>query len=255
MIIAMIKGMTRTIGERCSVPGCNAPHWGRGFCRTHHSRWRRYGSPTAGRLAKGRKLDWLREHAGYQADDCLLWPYANGSQGYGKVIFNGIETSATRAMCELAHGPAPSSMHDAAHSCGQSKCRNPRHLRWATKIENNFDKIAHGTDNRGEKHSMAKLTESDIQFIRASDGVLTNTFLAKMFDVTKGAIGHIRHRRLWGWLAQSNRPAPLSIQSSVTAWEPAPDELERLNKGAPVHLRILGTQHPPVMLMVGEVPE
>lgn len=43
--------------------------------------------------------------------------------------------------------------------------------------------------------------------------------------------------------------------SMVTAWEPTPDELERLNKGAPVHLRILGSQHPPVMLTVGEVPE
>lgn len=38
----------------------------------------------------------------------------------------------------------------------------------------------------------------------------------------------------------------------VTAWEPTPDELERLNKGASVHLCILGTQHPPVILEVGE---
>jgi hypothetical protein len=38
----------------------------------------------------------------------------------------------------------------------------------------------------------------------------------------------------------------------VTAWEPTPDELERLNKGASVHLVIVGTQHPPVMLEVGD---
>jgi hypothetical protein len=43
--------------------------------------------------------------------------------------------------------------------------------------------------------------------------------------------------------------------SMVTAWEPTPDELARLNAGAPVHLRILGAAHPPVMLSVGEVPE
>jgi hypothetical protein len=41
----------------------------------------------------------------------------------------------------------------------------------------------------------------------------------------------------------------------VTAWEPTPDELERLKKGAFVQLCILGTGHPPVMLEVGEVPE
>jgi len=38
----------------------------------------------------------------------------------------------------------------------------------------------------------------------------------------------------------------------LTAWEPTPDELERLNKGACVHLVILGNSHPPVMLEVGD---
>ncbi len=42
--------------------------------------------------------------------------------------------------------------------------------------------------------------------------------------------------------------------SMVTAWEPTPDELERLNKGALVQLRILGVGHPPVMIEVGGVP-
>ncbi|NTG22034.1 hypothetical protein G6L00_16475 [Agrobacterium rhizogenes] len=40
----------------------------------------------------------------------------------------------------------------------------------------------------------------------------------------------------------------------VTAWLPTPDELARLNAGASVHLRILGTVHPPVMVEVGEPP-
>lgn len=40
----------------------------------------------------------------------------------------------------------------------------------------------------------------------------------------------------------------------VTAWSPTPDELARLNAGASVHLRILGSSHPPVMLDVGDPP-
>lgn len=40
----------------------------------------------------------------------------------------------------------------------------------------------------------------------------------------------------------------------VTAWEPTPDELDRLNKGAFIQLCVVGTGHPPVMLEVGEVP-
>ncbi|WP_280987445.1 hypothetical protein [Georhizobium profundi] len=40
----------------------------------------------------------------------------------------------------------------------------------------------------------------------------------------------------------------------VTAWQPTPDELERLNAGASVHLRVLGVAHPPVMVEVGPAP-
>lgn len=43
--------------------------------------------------------------------------------------------------------------------------------------------------------------------------------------------------------------------SMVTAWMPTPDELERLNAGSPVYLRILGTAHPPVMIEVGAPPD
>jgi hypothetical protein len=41
----------------------------------------------------------------------------------------------------------------------------------------------------------------------------------------------------------------------VTAWFPSPRELAALNAGAPVHVRILGTGHPPIMVEVGESPE
>lgn len=40
----------------------------------------------------------------------------------------------------------------------------------------------------------------------------------------------------------------------VTAWMPTPDELAAINAGAPIHLRIVGTAHPPCMMTVGEVP-
>lgn len=43
--------------------------------------------------------------------------------------------------------------------------------------------------------------------------------------------------------------------SMVTAWHPTPKELEALNAGAPVHVRILGSVPPPMMVEVGEVPK
>lgn len=37
----------------------------------------------------------------------------------------------------------------------------------------------------------------------------------------------------------------------VTAWQPSPEELKRLNEGQPVFLHIFGTVHPVVSLEVG----
>lgn len=47
----------------------------------------------------------------------------------------------------------------------------------------------------------------------------------------------------------------LNTPSIVTAWLPTPKELEVLNAGAAVHVRIIGTNHPPIMVEVGEVPQ
>jgi hypothetical protein len=43
--------------------------------------------------------------------------------------------------------------------------------------------------------------------------------------------------------------------SMVTAWLPTPKELEALNAGAAVHVRLLGTSHPPIMVTVGDPPK
>lgn len=40
----------------------------------------------------------------------------------------------------------------------------------------------------------------------------------------------------------------------VTAWLPTAEEILAIMGGAPIHVRILGTEHPPIMVEVGEVP-
>ena len=41
----------------------------------------------------------------------------------------------------------------------------------------------------------------------------------------------------------------------TTAWEPTPEELERLMRGAAVYVRILGQVHPPIIVEVGTTEE
>jgi hypothetical protein len=105
-------------------------------------------------------------------------------------------------MCELAHGPAPTPEHEAAHSCGKGAagCLTLRHLRWATAPENQADKIAHGTAPRGEHNPSSKLTEDDVRFIRAHHRKLRNLDMAERFGVNKEHISNIVRRKTWAWL-------------------------------------------------------
>jgi hypothetical protein len=41
----------------------------------------------------------------------------------------------------------------------------------------------------------------------------------------------------------------------LSSWQPTPSEADRIAKGAPVYLFVLGTGHPPVMLEVGVCPD
>lgn len=73
--------------------------------------------------------------------------------------------------------------------------------------------------------------------------------------------------RIKGWtreLGKSQGYKGLPIKDGFTAsgsavmtsaWQPSPDELERLASGAPIILSVLGTAHPPVLIHVGKVDE
>ena len=142
---------------------------------------------------------WVLAHASWVGEGCLLWPFSRITGGYGMTRCDGRGIAAHRAMCEAAHGQPPSEKHEVAHSCGNGRggCVNPKHLRWATHAENCADKLAHGTDNRGEKHNAAKLSELDVEFIFASYGKFNQYELADMLGVTQGHVNNILCGRSW----------------------------------------------------------
>lgn len=53
------------------------------------------------------------------------------------------------------HGPRPSPKHHAAHDDGNQLHNHRDNVLWKTKIENERDKIAHGTSNRGDRNGMS----------------------------------------------------------------------------------------------------
>lgn len=129
-------------------------------------------------------------------NECVIWPYAVDGRGY-PARKNWEKVHQT--VCGEVNGAAPSPEHEVAHSCGNKRCLNPQHLRWATRSENMMDKLEHGTDNRGEKHPNAVLTAESVRKIRAAHGV-PGVVLAAHFRVSQQTICGIRNRRSWKWL-------------------------------------------------------
>jgi hypothetical protein len=135
------------------------------MCVAHYERvldGRDLSAPIEKRAKYGEPLAFLMSMIGHLGDECVPWPYAvggtkNGTRpGYGSIIIEGRMRTANNVICELAHGPAPTPEHESAHSCRNTLCVNPNHVRWATPGENETDKIAHGTwQYRGPKAGKA----------------------------------------------------------------------------------------------------
>lgn len=182
----------------CSVEECGRKHFGLGFCYGHYRRFKLYGAPEAGQRAwRGKPIEWLKQHIDHQSDDCLPWPFGQRDAGYGACTLDGQPMRASRAMCILAHGGAPKDKPEAAHSCGNRICVNPRHLRWSTPAENTSDKWQHGTMLLGEQVNNAKLTEGDVREIRRLSGRLTQKALAERFGVSQPAIHSVVSGKTW----------------------------------------------------------
>lgn len=92
---------------------------------------------------------YFREHRDDEQIGCVVWPFGVDHSGYGKMRWDGVVRSVHQVACELAYGPKPTPDHEAAHARGCVRaCFNKQHLRWATRSENEQDKVAEGRSNR-----------------------------------------------------------------------------------------------------------
>lgn len=150
------------------------------------------------RNPKGTALQYLRDVVlPFEGDECLLWPFNRNKSGHGTIKVDGKNRLVARVICSELHGPPPSDKHEAAHSCGRGNfgCANGGHLRWATRAENEADKLLHGTSNRGERHGMAKLSTVEVLAIR--EMAVPSRQIAKAFGISQTMVSKIKRGEAW----------------------------------------------------------
>jgi hypothetical protein len=141
----------------------------------------------------GKAYQWLIDHQDHEGDYCLIWPFYRNPNGYGQLGYLGKGCWAHRFMCELANGPPPTPDHEAAHSCGNGSggCANPKHLSWKTKAANLLDCREHGTQARSSSGNKGRLTDDQVEQIRALKGKQTQAEIAFTFGVSEPTIRDI----------------------------------------------------------------
>lgn len=102
---------------------------------------------------------------------CWNWTAATNNDGYGRFKINGKLESSHRIAYELTYGKIPPSKFPkrqplcVLHSCDNSGCCNPNHLRIGTKSLNNSDMVSRNRWGNGhstiESRRMAQLTSKE----------------------------------------------------------------------------------------------
>lgn len=135
----------------------------------------------------------------YRGDDCLIWPYAKNTSGYGHLTLDGRQITVSRYVCIQINGDPPSAEYQAAHTCGKGKqgCVSPLHMEWKTARENYQDRLVHGTHARGSRSVRAKLTDEQVAVIRSLRGQATRREISARFNVCRAHISKIWSGESW----------------------------------------------------------
>jgi hypothetical protein len=144
---------------------------------------------------------------------CWNWIGDIRTNGYGRLNVHGRSISVHRFSWKLHFGEIPAGLF-VCHHCDRKICVRPDHLFLGTPSDNIRDakrkgRMASGDRNgmklhpertaRGINHGQAKLTEDEVRQIRFlyTPRIISQPFLAKLFNVNQGAIWAILKRKSW----------------------------------------------------------
>jgi hypothetical protein len=124
--------------------------------------------------------------------------------GPGGYLACNVNVPGGKTVCLKAHlsvlkafiGPCPSGM-EGCHDDGKTGNNRLDNLRWDTKSNNNQDKNAHGTAQKGSRNGASKLTEAQVSDIKRRIPNETLGALASAFGVSITTIWFIKTGKKW----------------------------------------------------------
>ena len=127
---------------------------------------------------------------------CWNWT-GHSCRGYGRIRVSGKIQKASRFSYQLHYGPIPEGVW-VLHKCDNKLCVNPEHLELGDAKKNTQDAVNRGCIKpmRGEKHPLSKLTQKQVDEIKANP-LSTQRELAIKYGVSSQLIGSIRRGKLW----------------------------------------------------------
>lgn len=125
--------------------------------------------------------------------------------GYGTVNLyykNKGKQEKVHRLVSKAYIPNPDNLPEVNHKDGDKSNNNDWNLEWCTSSYNQ----RHALDNKlkiplmGEKHSMSKLKECDVLYIRSHMNKFSQKELSMKYDVSIATISMIISKKRWSYL-------------------------------------------------------
>jgi len=131
-----------------------------------------------------------------KTETCWLWIGSKNLYGYGQFTIKSKPIGPHRFSWLLAGNTIPEG-HLIRHKCRNKHCVNPEHLETGTHQENALDRVRDGTNAKGEKQGLSKLTEEQVREIKTYSGDKSYNDLSKDYGVYKSTIEKIVTRKTW----------------------------------------------------------
>lgn len=136
-----------------------------------------------------------------KTETCWNWTGFVNKWNYGRFRGFGAKKTLVHRFSWMIHfGPIAKSAL-VLHSCDNPRCVRPDHLFLGTFATNN--------DDRDRKWRLShKLSEKQIEQIRAFEGALSCGQLARIFQVSPSNIRCVQRWRTWKWVGASSTNPP-----------------------------------------------